>query len=327
MTSIQLDDSLNYCINCSFQTAIWLSDGRIIIAASQKALQAKMNIYFVSLDGSLTEWKELSQLSKKYVELLFITPNNEQLFWRNHGENEYYISSLENSGSINFSPKATRYQDVHISPSGRYVSYVGFTGTNTMACFLYDLSDGSSTKMVFPDGSPISLEYCFGNNHWSPTEDKLFGDFSTISIPDYAITSYPHLENEICYSTNWTPDGKFLFNTNCTTHGSSGSSGLKKYINYFFDTIDSKLINIDDGSITEFQNIGFCDPVVSPDSKWVLLYNCTDALNLVVPTSLLINLETKSMTPVFEDVFSRNRDDLLFPGQPPPTLWTVFWVP
>jgi hypothetical protein len=148
-------------------------------------------------------------------------------------------------------------------------------------------------------------------------------------VPDGEITTFSGINAGSCYVTRWTPDGKSLFLSVCTKEDSYKQNGMGASFDYlkFIQSIGARLIDISDGKVTEYPDAGFCNAVISPDSKWVLFYTCKNEEKLVVYPSQLLNLDTKEMFPLFQGFVSDDpkaltqSNDGLYKG------WSVFWIP
>ncbi len=343
-TSISLDDSLDYYINSNFQTAIWLPNGNIALLAFDKSQSAKILVFLVSPDGKLTKWEKASQIMQEYAELLFLSPNRDELYLKtmcgnNRCNTRYYVISLDDSEQKQILENVNRLQDLYISPSGQYIAYVD-TSKNIMNCSIYKIAD-ETTTIITPDDGTSGLDYCFGENHWSPTEDILFGQTKDgISIWEAQngnirnVATFLELNAGACYSTNWTPDGKFLFLSVCTeTYSDYKELRMQKLLGKqdttlpFTKSSGQRLINISDGKVIEYPDAGFCESILSPDSKWALLYLCTNEKNVAIYPSQLLNLDTKEMYPVFQGFVSNSPDTLVQPEGFYQKDWSVFWIP
>jgi hypothetical protein len=340
--AIPLDDSLNYAVQFGFlPTALWQPNGNVILLASEPKQKNKTSAYLLSPDGKLTKWEKLSQLMKDYTQLLAISPNGEDLYWSNDlkasNKIEYYLSKLDDSAHKRIFTQTDSFQDLYISPSGRYIVYLDNSHMVLKGCFIYSVADGTTTKITPEDGSNGTW-FCGMGNHWSPTEDKLFATtptgYSMLNVPDGKITTFAGVNAGSCYLAAWTPDGKQVFLSVCTEKNSyrqNGMGGMARpdATNYwnFIQSIGARLIDISDGKVTEYPDAGLCTAAISPDSKWVLFYLCKNENGLVDNPARLLNLETKEMVPVFQGFVSDDpkafaqSNDGLYKG------WSVFWVP
>jgi len=343
--AVPMDDSLSYFINSSYQTALWLPNGNVVLLAFEPKQQAKISAYIVSPDGKLTKWEKLSQIMKSYAHFLVISPDGENLYWENDScptgggqcKSEYYLTKLDDSEQKRILSNVYSFQDMSISPSGQYIVYLDNSYQALNGCFIYKVADGTTTKIT-PDDKATGLGYCFSGNrgsHWSPTEDKLFGQnpdgYSVLNVPDGKITTFPEINAGSCYSASWTPDGKNLFLSVCTKDNSykqygMGGGVIDEYTK-FVPSIGARLIDISSGIVTEYPDAGFCKTVISPDSKWVLFYLCKNENNLANPSQIL-NLDTKEMVPLFQGFVSDDPMALVQQnGASYYKGWLVFWIP
>ncbi len=213
-----LDDSLDYYVNSNFITAVCLPNGNKIVLAYEKKNPTKLSAYIVSPDENLIKWEKPSQIMQKYAFFLFISPDGQKLYWENaimcghrQCKSEYYSTSLDDSEQKRIFKNVNSAQNIYISPSGQYISYIDNSFQQLRGCFIYNTTDGISTKLV-PDntneyGWVRGQNYCFGENHWSPKEDKLYSKlyikteagnsetgYSVLNVPNGEITTF---------STNW----------------------------------------------------------------------------------------------------------------------------
>jgi hypothetical protein len=359
---IPLDASLNFFINVwrrgYEQPAIWLPNGNVVVVAREEQ-SAKASMYFISRDGKLTIWEKPSQIMGCGAELLFLSPNGEDIYWENiicgdgWSKHEYYVTKLDDSEQKQILKKAAKNaQSFYLSPSGQYIVYLNNRGLYPDGCYVYKIADGTTTKILpdIPDRGIQGLGFCVNHNHWSPTEDILVKEpidmkdgISIWSAADGKI-SHVGIFSDInaggCDSISWTPDGKYLFLSVCVEKYSGELSSLH-YSNGditlpFDKSLGQRLINISTGEVTEYPDAGFCkNAVISPDSKWVLLDLCTNEKNLLVYPSQLLNLDTKEMVPLFQSFVSDNPEVL---PEPPPCRqspcqdsiykdWYIFWIP
>jgi len=340
--STPLDDSLDYYINSNinsnFQTAIWLTNGNIVLLAFEQKQHNKISVYLVTADGKSKKWEKLSQVMKEFANLLFISPDGEKLYLEtfcgnNRCNSQYYVASLDDSEQKQILINVKSFQNIYISPSGQYISYVDNSGQVLRGCFIYKVADDTATKLL-PDDGLRGQDYCFGGNHWSPTDDKLFGQnidgYSILTVLDGNITTFSEINAGFCYLARWTPNGKHLFLSVCTEKNFEGeglSGGFSLDYEEFRQSIGERLINISDGKVTEYQDAGFCDAVISPDSAWVLFYACKNENKIVVYPSQLLNLDTKEMYPLFQEFIPENPDTLTQPQGFFQKAWSVFWIP
>lgn len=335
---LPLDDSLDYYIiprsNVGNQTSLWLQNGDVVVLAREKENPAKFSVNIVSQDGKLKKLEKPSQIIKTYATFLFTSPDGKNLYWKNCAKDscQFYVTALDDSKQEQILQNPTPQQDIHISPSGEYISYMVFPN-----CYLYKTADNTTKKLIPADGS-FAADFCFGNN-WSPTEDKLFGKtkngYSILNVPDEKITTFSEITNVgSCSIANWMPDGKRVFLSVCAEANSKphsafgmGEAGEVYFYMYdFFPTIGARLINISDGKVTEYPDMGFCYAVVSPDSKWVLFDQCKNEKNLAIASQLL-NLDTKVMIPVFQEFISDNPKAFAMSNDNIDRSWLVFWIP
>jgi len=338
-SAIPLDDSVSYYILPRDQTAVWLPNGNVVLLAIEPKQRTKISAYIVSPDGKLTKWVKLSQSMNKFAWLLFVSPDGKNLYWAMYGKTaEIFVTSLDDSQQKRILYNVYSFQDISISPSGQFIVFLDNSNLVLHGCFIYNVADGTTTKIT-PDDKAKGLGYCFSGDrgtHWSPTEDKLFGQnsdgFSVLNVLDGKITTFPEINAGSCYSVNWTPDGKNLFLSVCTKENSykqygNGGGVISEYYSKFVPSIGARLINISTGKVTEYPDAGFCKTAISPDSKWVLFYLCRNEDNIVANPSQLLNLDTKEVVPLLEGFISddpkatnKSNDDL-YKG------WSVFWVP
>jgi hypothetical protein len=336
-----LDESLSYyIISGNYQTALWLPNGNIVLLAFEQKERTKISAYIVSPDGKLTKLEKPSQIMKNYAHFLFISPDGKKLYWENpvmcgnrQCKSEYYETSLDDAEQKRILKDVNTAQDINISPSGQYIAYIDNSFQTLRGCYIYKVSDETITKIMKDDGLR-GQNYCFGGNHWSPTEDKLFGQtpdgYAILTVPEGNISTFPEVNVGSCYLARWAPDGKHLFLSVCTEKNSFKEYGMNGGVRLdyqkFVQTIGERLINISDGKVTEYSDVGFCDAVISPDSTWVLFYACKDEKKRVIYPSQLLNLNTKKMYPLFQgfvsdstEVFTGSQNGL-YKG------WLVFWI-
>jgi hypothetical protein len=92
--------------------------------------------------------------------------------------------------------------------------------------------------------------------------------------------------------------------------------------------LGQRVIDISDGKVTEYPDTGICNAAeISPDSKWVLLFLCTNENNLVVYPSQLLNLDTKEMVPLLQGFVSDDPKALAQSNDGLYKDWSVFWIP
>ncbi len=199
-----LDDSLDYYVNSNYITAVCLPNGNKIVLAYEKKNPTKISAYIVSPDENLTKWEKPSQIMNKFAHFMFISPDGQKLYWKNvvmcgnrQCKSEFYVTSLDDSEQKRIFTNINGAQDIYISPSGQYISYIDNSFQKLRGCFIYNIADDKSTKLV-PDTSEYGwvrgMDYCFGENHWSPKDDKLYAKtktgYSVINVPDGEITSF-----------------------------------------------------------------------------------------------------------------------------------------
>lgn len=168
-----------------------------------------------------------------------------------------------------------------------------------------------------------------GISIWSATDGKI-----------RYVSSYSDIKAGSC-GVIWTPDGKYLFLFVCSEKYSSEQFGIHfskgDKILPFEKSLGQRLVNISTGEVIEYPDAGFCkNAFISPDSKWVLLSFCVNEENLLIYPSQLINLETKEMTPIFQNFLPENPEYIRNPyafenDQPLPKDiykdWYFFWFP
>lgn len=365
--SIPLDETLKFSIHAfkwgpglGFfgESALWLPNGNVMVVAREEQ-SPKVSMYIISLDGKLSLWEKPSQIMGCSAELLLLSHKGDVVYWKNTicgsgwSKSEYYMTNLDDAEQKQILGKASKSADeFHLSPSGRYIVYLNVYGTSVDGCYVYDLENRTTTKLLpdKPDRGIQGLGFCVNHNHWSPTEDILVKEpidmtdgISIWSAQDGKIThvgTYSDIKAGSC-DVLWTPDGKYLFLFACTEKYSSEASGIHfsngDRIVPFDKTLGQRLINISTGEITEYPDAGFCkNAFISPDSKWAILSLCVNEENLLVYPSQLINLETKEMTPIFQNFIPENpefiRDPSTFTdGQSLPKDiykdWYIFWFP
>jgi len=355
---IPLDDSLDYYIlprkMIEHQTALWLPNGNVVVLAFEKEDKTKFSINIVDLDGKLKKLEKPSQIIKKSSTLLFISPDGKYLYWKSADicgnqtcKNKFYATKLDDSEQKQILIDLKGAQNMHISPSGQYISYIDNSVQPFIPCYIYKVADDTTTKLTLDDGSSAT-GFCFGGNHWSPTEDKLLGQtqngYSILNVPDGKITTLFGVDAGSCYLANWTPDGKRVFLSVCTEensyekYGAGQMGGLQNnYPDEFVQSIGARLIDISDGKIAKYPDGGFCNATISPDSKWVLFYLCKNEDDLVVIPSQLLNLDTKEMVSLFQGFVSGNPEAIPLinetHGPEAPFIphnefenWFVFWI-
>ncbi|MEI8133375.1 MAG: hypothetical protein WCG34_13160, partial [Leptolinea sp.] len=338
--ALPLDDSLKYYINFYLPTALWLPNGNALVLAYDASKPKKVSLFILSPDGKLTKWEKPSQAMKDFAHLLLVSPDGKQLFWENSAtsngqlrKSEYYVTNLDDSDQKRILSNVLSFQDMSISPSGKYIVYLETSNQILHGCFIYKVTDGTTT-LLKTEADPKGIGYCFGRGHWSPTEDKLFGlgpkGYSVLPVPDGKITTFPDINAGICYLARWTPDGKHLFLSLCTAKDSKekiqGMGAAFDYLKYFA-TAGARLIDMSDGKVTEYPDAGFCNSALSPDSKWVLMYLCKGENNLMKPDypAQMLNLETSQLVPLFKEftsddpkIFAQSNDGS-FKG------WSILW--
>jgi hypothetical protein len=282
------------------------------------------------------------------AKLMFVTPDGKKLVWQNfilvdhmYKSSGYYISNLDDSEQEHILPNIFASQADYLSPSGQYILYHDFSKGDSRTCYGYNISNKTSTRIPPDSNAPRFTCSSSGTGiPWSPTEDKFLGttekgytiwtasDGTMNEIATYAEVGY-------CF-TRWTPDGKSLFLNNCT-------DSLKKFSELFSmdvafhsstdfpfnEFLGQYLIDLSSGGITKYPDTGFCNTVISPDSKWVLIYACKNEQDLVVYPSQMLNLITKEMVPVFQDFVADSNENI---AQPPNTfidarVWSIIWTP
>jgi len=204
------DDSLIYYINSynTFYSALCLPNGNKLVLAYEKKHPTKISIYVVNPDSKLTKLEKPSEVTKQFAHLLFVSPDGKKLYWMNSVmcgnrtcREEYYVTNLDDSEQKRIFMNANSAQDIYLSPSGQYISYIDNSFQQLHGCFIYNATDGTSTKLV-PE-----LNYCFGENHWSPKEDKLYSKLyvktkTGNSETGYSVLNVPTGETTT-FSTNW----------------------------------------------------------------------------------------------------------------------------
>lgn len=330
---IPLDKTLTYSWDST-----WLPNGDVILLADQKeglGSRSKKAFYIVNPDGKLTKLEKPSKLIKKQTYFLLPSIKEDKFYWytscgSNSCKLEYYATNLHDYESTRIMKNVAGHQDMYLSPSGKYIIYLDNSYRSLNGCFLLNTADNTVTKFIPEDGS-MGIDFCFGGNHWSPTEDILYGQgrngFSIISIPDGKITTLYDTNDGSCLLVRWTPDGKHLFLSVCSKDIDylflDGGISLK-YTDYI-PSVGAMLINISNLKVTKYPNAGFCEMMISPDSNWVLFYACMNEKKHIVYPSKLLNLQTRKMFPLFEEFKDTNTDSQL--KKYDRFYWKIFWLP
>lgn len=343
-SEIMLDDSLFYYFiprsSVDSQTAFWLPNGDAVVLAGEKANSGKLFVHIVGKDGAMRKLEKPTQIMRKYAAFLFSSPDGKYLYWKNCATiscPQYYVTATDDSEQKQILGSLADVQEMHFSPSGQYATYI--TSTPVESCFIYNIADGTSTQLL--PGENHGLDFCSGGSHWSPNEDKLFGrtktGFSIFSAPDdEIIKTIPFSEVNVgtCYVANWMPNGDGIFLSTCIDKDNldgrnlmGGTNNVRLYMRDYVQSIGARLIDISSGKVTEYLDAGFCNAIVSPDSKWILFYQCKGENNLAVNPSQLLNLETQEMTPVFQEFVSDSMEIYSRSSMDVDQSWLVFWLP
>lgn len=362
--SIVLDESLEFFITIhgwghSFrfrEPALWLPNGDLVVVAREKQSN-KVSMYLVSPEGKITLWEKPSKTIGCSANLLFLSPDGKAVFWENtfcgNSWPKYYMTQLDDTDQKEILKEVDKTTwSTHLSPSGKYIAYVNIIGLYPEGCYVHNIAEGTTVKILpdVPERGVQGLGFCINHNHWSPTEDILVDDphdmkdgISIWSAQDGKIRhigDFSEINAGNCEYI-WTPDGKFLFLYVCSEEFSSELFGIQysegDEIVPFDKSLGQRLINISTADVTEYPDVGFCkNAFISPDSKWVLLSFCVNEENLLVYPSQLINLETKEMTPIFQNFLPENPEYIRNPSafennQPLPKDiykdWYFFWFP
>jgi len=306
-----------------------------LIASEKKGYgpNSRDSMYILNPDGELTKLEEPSKLMKHYAYFLLPSPDGRNIYWANSNSKERYVTNLDNMESKRILKKVVGFQDMHISPSGKYIVFLDNSYRTLNGCFIYNVADDTLTKIMPEDGSRGD-HFCGFGNHWSPTEDKLFGitrnGYALLNVPDGKITTFPGGDADSCRIASWMPDGKHIFLSLCTTYDQYGMGEMNRpNINTryqdFIQSIGARLMNISDGKVTKYPDGGFCEVIISPDSKWVLFYACKNQEKLIDSPSKMLNLDTKEMVPIFTEFVSKRTDAP--PDQNNQYFWSVTWLP
>jgi hypothetical protein len=199
------DDSVIFYINDNYTTAVCLPNGNKLVLAYEIKHPTKISAYIVNPDGKLTIWEKPSQLMQQFASFLFASPDGNILYWESAvmcGNREcktlYYASNLDDSGYKRIFANVNSAQNIYISPSGQYIVYLDNSFQQLRGCYIYDVEKNTSTR-INPDNSKygwatLGEDYCFGENHWSPKDDKLYAEtktgYSIMNVPDGKITSF-----------------------------------------------------------------------------------------------------------------------------------------
>ncbi|MDO9303261.1 MAG: hypothetical protein Q7T89_17865 [Anaerolineales bacterium] len=318
------------------QSVLWLSNGKIVFLATELP-DRKASFYIVNSDG--TDIKKLELLSAAVVDvtkLLFESPNGGDFYWVTGNEcntrgicnPKYYLSRIDDSNQQEvWRQLENASDDIYLSPSGQYIAYFASfeNAQSKTGCYLATVAGEPIAKLEILEDN-LSF-YCNRGSRWSPTEDKILGigwegemeNMTTHpaiwSASDGEVTQFPDINAGNCISAEWMPDGKYIFLANCTK---------TPYFDFYGEerTLGQRLINISDGTVTEYPDFGYCDYVLSPDTQWVFFYGCQNLAYDGVYTypSQLLNLKTKEAFPVFEKFVSNEKIHWM-------EGWWSFWVP
>jgi WD40 repeat protein len=341
-SSFLLDDTLQYYLSYA-PTAAWLPNGDVILLAFAKNQPKNISAFVVNPNGEMKRWEELSKVMSNYAFMLFLSPDGKSLYWENEVcsggrcKSSYYVSRLDDSEHKRILTNVLSAQDVHISPSGKYISFIDNSNQILRGCFLYDVVKDAVIKLL-PEEDLRGQKYCFGGNHWSPVEDSLFGidrtSYSVLNVTTGKIKNFPGVDAGSCYVANWSPDGKFVFLSICTKENSYQQYGMgaingedPNRFRDFIPSIGGRLIDISAGKVTDYPDGGFCNMSISPDSNWVLFFLCKDKSGEYTFPPELLSLETGEMTPILDKMVTavfpesdpNNPDDFI--------VWSVSWLP
>lgn len=305
---------------------LWLTNGKIVFNAAPKESGEKSSIYVVNKDGSgLVKLNQPASEIVGIVGMLFASPDEQSVYWvtgsqcheRGICHEKYFLTRLDDSAQQqvwqNILAASNR---IFISPSGKFITYdsdFGWSFKN--GCFLATI-DGQLISAVALHG----YFYCY-TGMWSSVEDKLLLegwvkekgtyrlDVTVWSEPGNVITKLPAYNAFYCNPV-WMPDGERLF-----LHGCTDKEPWNKSTKY----VGSRILNISDGTVTEYPGSNNCYSALSPDSKWAIFFHCQTADSKMAPSQLM-NLVTKETHPIFADFVSGDPKAL---QEAWPLLWTA----
>lgn len=316
-----LDTGKNVFIPYISRSIVWLTDRRIVFLAASQQSGKKSSMYVVNKDGSdVTKMEKPEQDMGDGAATLFGSPDAESVYWvtgtechdRGICHEKYFVTNLDDTGEKQIwqNIKAASYR-IYVSPSGKFIVYYSYFGWSLKnACVLATL-----------DGQTLSeVNDCY-NGIWSPLEDKLLAihwvqekgnwlaSYVIWTEPGNQVTKLPGIDAAFC-SARWTPDGEKIFLSYCVDNQMWG-----KKTTY----LGSRLINISNGSITEYPDPNICASAVSPDSKWAISYRCYTPDSKSAPSEL-INLETKETQPILDGFVSAD-------PKAEQMGWSLIWIP
>lgn len=317
----KLDTGDNVNVYSATSGILWLSDGRLVFVASPTTTGDAGSIYVVKADGtSTTKLAKAEDAKGQVLALLFPTQDESEVYWvtgtscRDRGicSEKYFLTGLDDSrqSQVWQTLKAASNR-VYVSPSGKFIAYYSYFG--------WSLKNGCTLATI--DGRPLSgLNDCYFGM-WSPVEDKLIAwswskeggtyhyDFAVWTEPGNQAMKLPPMDAAYC-QPNWTPDGKSIFLSRCVD---SIVWGRKS------NSLGTRLIHLEDGTITKYEDQNSCLAAVSPDSEWAILYKCI-ASDAKSTTSTLINLKTNEVQPILPDLVSADPNATK-------SAWSLLWLP
>jgi len=316
-----LDTGTDVYIPYSSRGVLWLTNEKIVFLAAPKQSGEKSSMYVVNADGSgLTKLEKPMQDMGDVAVPLFGSNDAKSIYWvtgtdchdRGICNEKYFVTKVDDTDQNQIWQNIQAASDrVYVSPSGKFILYYSYFG--------WSLKNGCILATV--EGQTLSaVNNCYAGV-WSPVEDKLLeiswtqknkawlASYVIWTEPGNQVTKLPAIDAAYC-SANWTPDGEKIFLSRCVDNEVWG-----RKTNY----LGSRLINISDGTITEYPDSNMCVTAISPDSKWVISYNCYTS-DSKPASSQLINLETKEAQPVLEGFVSTDPKALQM-GM------SFYWVP
>jgi formylglycine-generating enzyme required for sulfatase activity len=306
-------------------SVLWLSSGSFAFATGARASDGVGSLYFASQDGAhVTKLSKPASEAGQTSRLLFASADEDAIYWvtgsscedRGVCQERYFFTKLDDSEQRRIWENIQSAGSmIYPSPSREFITYFQYFG--------WSIKNGCTLATI--DAQPLSsveLEGSSSCGSWSPVDDRLYlrgftkieGGWETRYVvwdePGNRVTNLPPFNAGYCRSTRWTPDGTGIFLSGC----------IEKYTrDGKWTEVGSRLIGLLDAKVTEYPDDVHCRPAVSPDSKWALLYACTNAQKVVVPSRLL-NLEKDVSLPVFTDLVSDDPKAL-------ETGWEVRWLP
>ncbi len=312
--------------NIPFSNITWLSDGGMVFGAVPPDKGGKGSIYVGSADGTkVTRLQKPAEVMGETLAVLFADADESGVYWvtgtkcneRGICQEKYFYTKLDDSDQQQvWQNMQSAGLMIYPSVSRKFMTYFQYFG--------WSIKNGCALGMM--SGQPISAvglglsSYC-GPEAWSPTEEKLLVEgyqrekdawqqyFALWDEPGNRVTQLPAFNAAACWTSQWTPDGKAIFLSGCIDQY---KANVKR--NY----VGSRLIQIADGTVTEYPDVNDCSAAISPDSNWALLYACQTADRKPAPSQLL-DLRTKEVRPILEDFVSHDAKTLQ-------SAWWVHWA-